>query len=58
MGALLLACCSEELGDELDKFHGAQLDQMNGADLMSEIRKLAVVAQNNLVNIMRLRLIV
>ena len=53
--AQLLACCSEELGDELDNFHGAQLDQKNEADLMAEMRKLAVVAQNNLVNIMRLR---
>ena len=56
--AQLLACCSEELGDELDNFHGAQLDQKNEADLMSEMRKLAVVAQNNLVNIMRLSSIV
>merc|ERR1719233_2472640 len=53
--AQLLACCSEELGDELDNFHGAQLDEKNEADLMAEMRKLAVVAQNNLVNIMRLR---
>ena len=53
--AQLLACCSEELGDELDNFHGAQLDQKNEADLMAEMRKLAVVTQNNLVNIMRLR---
>ena len=56
--AQLLACCSEELGDELDNFHGAQLDQKNEADLMAEMRKLAVVAQNNLVNIMRLRSLV
>ena len=34
------------------------MDQKNEADLMSEMRKLAVVAQNNLVNIMRLRSIV
>ena len=53
--AQLLACCSEELGDELDNFHGAQLDQKNEAGLMAEMRKLAVVTQNNLVNIMRLR---
>ena len=53
--AQLLACCSEELGDELDNLHGAQLDQKIETDLMSEMRKLAVVTQNNLVNIMRLR---
>ena len=49
--AQLLACCSEELCDELDNFHGAQLDQKNEADLMSEMRKLSVVAQKNPVNI-------
>ena len=37
--AQLLACCSEELGDELDNFHGAQLDKKNEADLMAEMRK-------------------
>ena len=42
--AQLLACCSEELGDELDNFHSAQLDQKNEADLRAEMRKLAVVA--------------
>ena len=56
--AQLLACCSEELGDELDNFHGAQLDQKNEEELMAEMRKLAVVTQNNLVNIMKLRSIV
>ena len=42
--AQLLACCSEELGDELDNFHSAQLDQKNEAGLRAEMRKLAVVA--------------
>ena len=56
--AQLLACCSEELGDKLDNFHGAQLDQNYEAELMSEMQKLAVVTQNNLVNIMKLRSIV
>ena len=56
--AQLLACCSEELGDELDNFHGEKLDEKNEKDLISEMRKLAVVAQNNLVNIMRLRSLV
>ena len=56
--AQLLACCSEELGDELDNFHGEKLDEKNESELISEIRKLAVVAQNNLVNIMRLRSLV
>ena len=56
--AQLLACCSEELGDELDNFYGAQLDQKNEANPMSEMRKLAVVAQNYLVNIIRLMSIV
>ena len=31
------------------------MDEKNEADLIFEIRKLVVVAQNNLVNIMRLR---
>ena len=33
--AQLLACCSEELGDELDNFHEVQLDMKNEVDLMS-----------------------
>ena len=53
--AQLLDCCSIEFGEDLDNLHGSQLDQMEETELMAEMRKLAVVAQNNLVNIVRLR---
>ena len=51
----LLAYCSEELMQDLENMFGAQLDQKSEAELMADMRRLAVVAQNNLVNIVRLR---
>ena len=47
----LLACCSEELLQDLENMFGAQLDQKSEVQLMADMRRLAVVAQNNLVNI-------
>ena len=51
----LLACCSEELLQDLENMFGAQLDQKSEVQLMADMRRLAMVAQNNLVNIVRLR---
>ena len=38
----LLACRSEELGDELDNFHGEKLDEKNEKDMIAEMRKLVI----------------
>ena len=51
----LLACCSEELSEDLGNLYGEQLDNKDEATLLEEMHKLAVVAQNHLVNILRLR---
>ena len=40
---------------DLENMFGAQLDQKSELELMADMRRLAVVAQNNLVNIVRLR---
>ena len=47
----LLACCSEEFMQDLENMFGAQLDQKTEVELMADMRRLAVVAQNNLVNV-------
>ena len=54
----LLACCSEDLIEELNNLHGDQLDTKSEEQLLSEMRTLAIVAQNHLVNIVRVRSLV
>ena len=54
----LLACCDEELMEELNNLHGDQLDTKTEEQLMAEMKTLAIVAQNHLVNIVRLRSLV
>ena len=54
----LLACCSEELMEELNNLHGDQLDAKTEEQLLAEMRTLAIVAQNHLVNIVRVRSLV
>ena len=51
----LLACCSEDLYEDLHNLHGSALDSKTEDELIRELRKLAVVAQNNMVNVVRLR---
>ena len=51
----LLACCSEDLMEELNNLHGDQLDAKTEEQLLAEMRTLAIVAQNHLVNIVRVR---
>ena len=51
----LLACCNEDLMQDLENTFGTQLDRKSEVELMADMRKLAVVAQNNLVNVVRLR---
>ena len=51
----LLSCCSDELSEELGNLFGEQLDNKSEEEILAEMRRLAVVAQNNLVNIVRLR---
>ena len=54
----LLACCSDKLSEDLGNLFGDKLDKMDEAQLIAEMQKLAVVSQNNLVNIVRLRALV
>ena len=54
----LLACCSEELMEELNKLHVDQLDAKTEEELLGEMRTSAIVAQNHLVNIVRVRSLV
>ena len=51
----LLACCSEELSEDLYNLHGSKLDVKTEVELLTQFRTLAVVAQNNMVNIMKMR---
>ena len=51
----LLSCCTDELSEELGNLYGEQLDTKTEEQLLGDMRRLAVVAQNNLVNIVRLR---
>ena len=51
----LLACCDEELMEELNNLHGEQLDAKTEVQLLAEMKTLAIVAQNHLVNIVRVR---
>ena len=47
----LLACCNEGLMQDLENTFGTQLDHKSEIELMADMRRLAVVAQNNLVNV-------
>ena len=54
----LLACCSDELIEELNNLHGDQLDAKTEEQILAEMKTLAIVAQNHLVNIVRVRSLV
>ena len=54
----MLSCCSDELSEELGNLFGEQLVNKTEEELLGEMRRLAVVAQNNFVNIVRLRSLV
>ena len=51
----LLSSCSEELAEDMENLYGEQLDTKTESELLSKMHQLAVVAQNHLVNIVRLR---
>ena len=51
----LLACCNEELMQDLENMFGTQLDHKSEIELMADMCRLAVVVQNNFVNVVRLR---
>ena len=48
-------CCLEELYEDPHNLHGSGLDGKNEDELICELRKLAVIAQNNMVNVVSLR---
>ena len=54
----LISCCEEELSEDLENLYGSELDNKTEEQLLAMMRQLAVVAQNHLVNIMRLRALV
>ena len=51
----MLNCSSPELSEELSNLFGEQLDNKIEEELIAEMCRLAVVAQSNLVIIVRLR---
>ena len=51
----LLSSCSEELAEDMENLYGEQLDKKTESELLSKMHQLAVVAQNHLVNVVRLR---
>ena len=51
----LLSSCSEELAEDMENLYGEQLDTKTESELLSRMHQLAVVAQNHLVNVVRLR---
>ena len=51
----LLSSCSEELAEDMENLYGEQLDTKTEQELIAKMHQLAVVAQNHLVNIVRLR---
>ena len=51
----LLSSCSEELAEDMENLYGEQLDRKTESELLSKMHQLAVVAQNHLVNVVRLR---
>ena len=54
----LISCCEEELSEDLENLYGSELDNKTEEQLLTMMRQLAVVAQNHLVNMMRLRALV
>jgi len=54
----LMACCQEELAEDLGNLFGEQLDIKEENELLQEMRRLAVETQNHLVNIVRMRAMV
>ena len=54
----LLSCCNDELAEDLGNLFGDQLDVKTEEQLLMEMRRLAVLSQNHLVNIVRLRAMV
>ena len=51
----LLSSCSEELAEDMENLYGEQLDTKTESELLAKMHQLAVVAQNHLVNVVRLR---
>ena len=51
----LLSSCSEELAEDMENLYGEQLDMSTETELLDRMHQLAVVAQNHLVNVVRLR---
>ena len=51
----LLSSCSEELAEDMENLYGEQLDTKTESELLSKMHQLAVVSQNHLVNVVRLR---
>ena len=51
----LLSCCTDELAEDLGNLFGDQLEVKDETQLLEEMKRLAVVSQNHLVNIVRLR---
>ena len=55
VGAHLLECCDEDLLLDLHRSNGDKLDTMNEADLIAEIKKLAVRGESQLISRVNLR---
>ena len=51
----LLSSCSDELAEDMENLYGEQLDTKTESELLSKMHQLAVVSQNHLVNVVRLR---
>jgi len=51
----LLSSCSDELAEDMENLYGEQLDTKTESELLAKMHQLAVVAQNHLVNVVRLR---
>ena len=50
----LLACCETDLRRDLHRYLGTGVDAKSEAELLAEIRKIAVVTRSNLVNVVSL----
>ena len=50
----LVGTCSEELYEDMYNLLGSSIDQKTEVELMAEMKRLAVVSQNNMVNVVRL----
>ena len=51
----LIGACSPELYEDLQNLYGSALDAKTETELLKEMRDLAVIAENNMVNVVRLR---